>query len=224
MTVTDIVPMHVEEDAAGVPLERIDLADPRRFEAGTHWAFFDRVRREDPVHFCAGSPFGPYWSVTRWQDILAVETNHRVFSSKDGIFVGDRFEDFVLNNFIAADEPIHSQWRKPVMPGVGAARLGEIEALIRQRVGAILDGLPRGEEFDWVERVSIELTTQMLATLFDFPWAERHRLTRWSDAATATAQVGATGLTHEERKAVLLECLDTFTGPLARAGAGGAAL
>jgi cytochrome P450 len=208
----EVADLHAGEDAAAVPLERVDLADPRRFEAGTHWAFFDRVRREDPVHFCAGSPFGPYWSVTRWQDILAVETNHRVFSSKDGIFIGDRLEDFVLNNFIAADEPIHGAWRKPVMPGVGPARLGELEALVRARVGATLDGLPRGEEFDWVERVAIELTTQMLATLFDFPWAERHLLTRWSDAATTTAQVGATGLTHEERKRVLLECLDVFTG------------
>ncbi len=201
----------IDDDAATVPLERLDLADPRRFEAGTHWAFFDRVRREDPVHFCAGSPFGPYWSVTRWQDILGVETNHRVFSSKAGIFVGDRFEDFQLNNFIAADEPIHSRWRKPVMPAVGPARLGEIEAQIRARVGAILDRLPRGEEFDWVAQVSIELTTQMLATLFDFPWEERHLLTRWSDMATATSQVGATGVPHDERKRVLMECLDVLT-------------
>jgi cytochrome P450 len=212
MSSADIADLPGFEDAASLPLERIDLADPRRFEAGTHWAFFDRVRREDPVHFCPGSAFGPYWSVTRWQDILSVETNPRVFSSKAGIFIGDRFEDFALNSFIAADEPIHGQWRKPVMPAVGPARLGELEALIRARVGTILEGLPRGEAFDWVERVSIELTTQMLATLFDFPWEDRHLLTRWSDMATATSQVGATGVTHEERKRALMECLDVFTG------------
>ena len=199
------------DDAAAVPLERIDLSDPRRFQAGTHWAFFDRVRREDPVHHCAASPFGPYWSVTRWQDVLAVETNPKVFSSKAGIFIGDRLEDFALQSFISADEPLHGQWRKPVMPAVGPQRLGALESLIRQRVGAILDGLPRGEDFDWVARVSVELTTQMLATLFDFPWEDRHLLTRWSDMTTATAQVGATGVAHEERKRVLMECLDVFT-------------
>ena len=81
MTTAEIVSLRAAEDAASLPIERIDLADPRRFEAGTHWAFFDRVRREDPVHFCAGSAFGRYWSVTRWQDILAVETNPKVFSA-----------------------------------------------------------------------------------------------------------------------------------------------
>ena len=55
---------------------------------------------------------------------------------------------------------------------------------------SILDGLPRGETFDWVERVSIELTTQMLATLFDFPFEERRKLTYWSDVATADVNAG----------------------------------
>jgi cytochrome P450 len=207
----EIVDIQAAEDAASLPLDRIDPADPRRFQAGTHWAVFDRLRRDDPVHFCPGSPFGPYWSVTRWQDILAVETNPRVFSSKAGIFIGDRLEDFALQSFISADEPLHGQWRKPVMPAVGPQRLGALEGLVRERVGAILDGLPRGEAFDWVERVSVELTTQMLATLFDFPWEDRHLLTRWSDMTTATSQVGAAGVAHEERKRVLMECLDVFT-------------
>ena len=100
---------------------------------------------------------------------------------------------------------------KPVMPGVGGERLREFEVLIRGRVADILDGLPRNEEFDWVEKVSIELTTQMLATLFDFPWEDRHLLTYWSDVATATPQVGATTISHEDRIKILMECVEYFT-------------
>jgi cytochrome P450 len=69
---------------------------------------------------------------------------------------------------------------------VAPQRLADLEVLIRQRAGAILDGLPRNETFNWVELVSKELTTQMLATLFDFPWEDRHLLPYWSDVTTTS--------------------------------------
>ncbi len=75
----------------------------------------------------------------------------------------------------------------------------------------ILDSLPRDEDFNWVQRLSIELTTQMLATLFDFPFEDRYKLTRWSDVATAPPGIGIVD-TEEERRAELLECLEYFTG------------
>jgi cytochrome P450 len=75
----------------------------------------------------------------------------------------------------------------------------------------ILDGLPAGETFDWVDRVSIEITTGMLATLFDFPYEERRKLTYWSDMATASPlQVGSGDATEEERRAALMQCLTEF--------------
>ena len=198
------------DEALSTPLDRIDVSRPERFRDQTHWPFFDRLRAEAPVHHCADSEFGPYWSVTRWADIMTVETNPQVFSSKMGILIGDRFDDFAIRSFITSDEPRHSQWRKPVMPGVGGERLKGLEVLIRERVAAILDGLPRGEEFDWVAHVSIELTTQMLATLFDFPMEERQLLTYWSDVATATPQAGAATMPHEDRKRILMECAGRF--------------
>ena len=72
-----------------------------------------------------------------------------------------------------------------IAPAMAGPNLKELEPQIRSRVTAILDDLPRGETFDWVDRVSIELTSQMLATLFDFPFEDRRRLTHWSDVATA---------------------------------------
>jgi cytochrome P450 len=113
--------------------------------------------------------------------------------------------------FIAADPPLHDVQRRAATPAVSPARLADLEALIRERVGVILDGLPRNETFNWVDRVSIELTTQMLATLFDFPWEDRHLLPYWSDTTTSSETVGSTAITMARRQEILTECLAYFT-------------
>jgi cytochrome P450 len=196
------------------PLDKIDVANPELWSANAHWSYFERLRKEDPVHYCPESEFGPYWSVTKYEDIMAVDTNHGVFSSDahlGGITIQDMDTDFILPMFIAMDPPKHDIQRKVVSPIVSPANLAKLEGTIRERVNTIFDGLPINETFDWVDRVSIELTTQMLATLFDFPWEDRRKLTLWSDTATA---VEGTPLapTKEAREAVLLECLTYFTG------------
>ena len=169
--------------AYAMPLEEINVADPDLFRTDTMWPYFERLRKEDPVHYNAtGHEDGPYWSVTKYNDIMSVDTNHEVYSSEPSITIFDPKEDFTMPMFIAMDPPKHDIQRKTVSPIVSPANLHELEPLIRQRICATLDALPIGEEFDWVDKVSIELTTQMLATLFDFPWEERHRLTGWSDA------------------------------------------
>ncbi len=198
-------------EALAMPIDQIDVSDSMLFQKNVHWPYFDRLRVEDPVHYCANSAFGPYWSVTKWNDIMTVETNPKVFSSFPNILIGDADDNMRLPSFIAADEPWHSRWRKPVQPAVGPDRLDELSSLIRLRVGRILDDLPRGETFNWVERVSIELTTQMLATLFDFPFEDRHLLTYWSDMTTAAPGAGAAVMPEDERRAILFECLEYFT-------------
>ena len=170
-------------DAASMPLSEMDISDPRLLEQDAWRPFFARLRREDPVHYQAASPFGPFWSITRFEDIVAVDTDHEAFSSEPAIFIGDRPADTPLSNFIAMDPPKHDVQRRAVQPVVAPQNLAAMEALIRRRVVAILDSLPRGETFDWVDRVSIDLTTQMLATLFDFPFEQRSRLSYWSDIA-----------------------------------------
>lgn len=193
------------------PLETLDPANPELFRQNAHWDMFTRLRREDPVHFTAESEFGPYWSVTRYDDIMYVDTHHKVFSSEGGITIADQDEDFQLPMFIAMDPPKHDVQRNTVVGVVAPRNLAQLEPVIRERAGRILDELPRNETFDWVDRVSIELTTQMLATLFDFPFEERRKLTRWSDVATARPGAGLIE-TEEERRAELIECLEYFTG------------
>jgi len=200
----------VDQDVASIPLDQLNPAQPRLFQHDAHWPYFERLRREDPVHFTADSEFGPYWSVTRYADIKQVDTSHQIFSSEPGITIGDQDEDFQLPMFIAMDPPKHDEQRKVVAPVAGPRNLAALEPTIRQRVCDILDSLPIGEEFNWVDKVSIELTTQMLATLFDFPFAERRKLTRWSDVATATPETGIIE-SEEQRREELLECLEYFT-------------
>jgi len=199
-------------DPWSVPIEKIDVSDSELFATDTHWGWFERLRKEDPVHYCAESEFGPYWSVTTFDDIVTVEKDPETYSSAVSIVVGDPDPDFPLEaGFITMDGPKHIAHRKTVQPVVAPRNLKRLEPLIRERVCGILDDLPVGETFDWVDRVSIELTTGMLATLFDFPWEERRRLTFWSDMATASPlQVGAGGISEEQRRAALMECLAFF--------------
>ncbi len=198
-------------DPWSVPLEQIDVSDPTLFQTDTHWGYFERLRKEDPVHYAESPLFGPYWSITRFQDIMQIEGDWQTFSSAQGITLIDRPVDFTTPNFISMDPPVHDEQRKAVQGVVAPRNLAKLESLIRQRVENILDDLPIGETVDWVDRVSIELTTQMLATLFDFPFDERRKLTYWSDMATSSEDQGGT-TPEAERRAALLECLETMTG------------
>ncbi|MDO9245352.1 MAG: cytochrome P450 [Phenylobacterium sp.] len=202
------------EDATSIALEDIDVSNPALWAADSHWPYFARLRKEAPVHYCKASLFGPYWSITKYNDIMAVDTNHQVFSSEaalGGIAIIDQGAELRLPMFIAMDPPKHDAQRKVVSPIVSPMNLATMEPLIRGRVQQILDGLPRGETFDWVDRVSIELTTQMLATLFDFPFEDRRKLTYWSDIATTIPAPGMLVETEEEKLSILMECLGYFT-------------
>ena len=203
-----------DEDVGAIPLDQLDPGHPRRFQADTIWPVFERLRREAPVHYTRDSMFGPYWSLSRYKDIMQIEANHDGFSSsssRGGISIRDQLEEFPMPMFIAMDPPKHDEQRAAVNSVAAPANVARLEETIRARAAAILDALPRGETFDWVERVSIELTTQMLAILFDFPWEDRRKLTRWSDVATANLDAGVIA-SEEQRQAELRECLAYFTG------------
>jgi cytochrome P450 len=201
------------EAAYSTPLEDFHPGAPRLFRDDTLWPYFERLRKEDPVHFCANSPIEPYWSVTRYNDIMHVDTNHGIFSSDvslGGISIRDVPSGYDWPSFIAMDQPRHSAQRKTVSPMFTPTHLDELAVLIRARAGKVLDSLPRNETFDFVDRVSIELTTQMLATLFDFPFEERRKLTRWSDVSTALPKGGIVD-SAEQRRAEMDECAAYFT-------------
>ena len=208
------------EYAYSTPLEDLDVSDPNFWPDERMWAIFQRLRDEDPLHYCKegwtsefrepdDEPVGPYWSVTRFEDIMAIDTDHHRFSSEPAIVLPNPGHDFPLPMFIAMDQPKHDIQRRTVGPIVSSPSLSRMSTLIRERTQYVLDGLPTGEVFDWVDRVSIELTTMMLATLFDFPFEDRRKLTRWSDVATAGPETGIVE-SEEQRRAELMECVEYF--------------
>ncbi|HEY0942299.1 MAG TPA: cytochrome P450 [Steroidobacter sp.] len=193
------------------PLAEIDVANPKLFHADTVHPYFERLRREDPVHFIESPTFGGYWSITRYNDIMAVDMNHQQFSS-DAALGGITINTLArgaLPMFIAMDPPRHDVQRRAVQPIVAPANLRNLEPLIRSRAAAILDELPVGVEFDWVDKVSVELTAMTLATLMDFPQEQRRRLTRWSDVATAVPGAGVIDRA-EQWVEEMSECFSTF--------------
>ncbi|HXC54115.1 MAG TPA: cytochrome P450 [Rhizomicrobium sp.] len=208
--------MKSARDAAyTLPIAQLNPAQGILFQTDTMWPYFERLRKEDPVHYTAESEFGPYWSITKYNDIMAVDTNHQVFSSDfsyGGITIGGgAANQEPLPMFIAMDPPRHDIQRKVVTPVVSPANLQVLGPIIRERAGKILDDLPIGVPFDWVDKVSIELTTMTLATLFDFPFEERRKLTRWSDVVTAVPGFGIVD-TLEQKMIELQEFHGYFTG------------
>ena len=189
-------------------LDSIDVSDPKLYQDDTWRPLFAHLRRNDPVHYCVSSPFGPYWSVTRYDDILAVELDHETYSSASelgGIQIADQPKGQERPNFIRMDPPGHTAQRRTVAPIVAPSNLANFEPLIRRRTADVLDALPRHEVFDWAERVSVDLTNMMLATLFDFPWEDRMKLTWWSDVAIANVNSpDAVVRSEEERSAEMI--------------------
>ena len=201
------------ERAYATPITELDPSNPELFRNDTFWPYFDRLRQEDPVHHCVSPIFGPFWSITKYNDIMEVETNPTVFSSDSklgGITIRDAPPELRRPMFIAMDEPEHYRQRRTVAPMFTPINLDELAINIRKRSVSCLDSLPRNEVFDWVDKVSIELTTQMLAVLFDFPWEDRRKLTRWSDVATTVPGPDGVVPTEELRQAELMECAQYF--------------
>ena len=196
---------------------RSDIYAENRWEP-----IFADLRRRGPLHYIPESPFGAYWSVVQHKAVQHVESLPDLFSSSwehGGITILERLSDeqlaeqgrqrFELPMFIAMDRPKHTGQRRTVAPAFTPAEMKRLEDDIRQRTGECLDRLPRGETFDWVEKVSIELTTGMLAILFGFPWEDRHLLTFWSDWAGDTELAFVREL-DEQRQGILMEMAAYF--------------
>jgi len=178
-----------------------DVARPELFAEDRWQEPFARLRAQHPIHYVPESKFGPYWSVTTYKPIVFIEALPKIFSSswdRGGITLGIQTNEARPNErrmpqFISMDPPKHSAQRRTVAPSFGPSEVAAMKAEVQTRTADLLDSLPIGQPFDWVSDVSIELTTGMLARLFDFPWDQRHRLTAWSDVGGNIDAVVAEG-------------------------------
>ena len=194
-------------------LATMDVSRGELYEQNSWRPYFEKLRAEEPVHYCPESIFGPYWSITRYDDIVSVEAQPEIFSSSwehGGIVIFDMQDTNVqLRMFIAMDEPEHSEKRKTTAPALAPSEIKKLTDPLRQRTVEILDNLPENESFDWAANVSIPLTTAMIATLFDFPWDERHKLPIWSDWA-AKIDIGPDPELNAEREGHVFEMAAAF--------------
>jgi cytochrome P450 len=182
-------------------IDPIDVARPELYAEDRWQEPFRVLRTHAPVQYVPESKFGPYWSVSTYKPIVHVEALPKIFSSSfehGGITLGieptrTRPGERRLPQFIAMDPPRHTAQRRTVAPAFGPSEVAAMKAEVQARTAALLDGLPVGAAFDWVERVSIELTTGTLAVIFGFPWDSRHKLTAWSDAGGNVDAIVAPG-------------------------------
>ena len=229
-TTTDTVPLselrtpeqEQAEHGATVPaaheltIDEINPLNAYLFQEDRWQGHFARLRSEDPVHFNELQTAGRYWNITKYDDVREVDGDWKNFSSADGIALGLKKGSPLPEgqgdsiSFIAMDPPQHTEQRKTVRGVSAPSNLRNLEPLMRERTIQVLDSLPEGETFDWVDTVSIELTTMLLATLFDFPLEDRRMLTRWSDIVFAIPEPGGLVESHEQRVAELMECVAYF--------------
>ncbi len=206
-------------DANDLALEDINPLNAHLYREDRFASHFARLRAEDPVHFNELETSGRYWSITRYDDIKAISSQPEIFSSAEGISLGFKVGTEAEGGFPASQAPFisqdgkkHDEQRATVQPSVAPRNLAKLEPMIRKRTQELLDELPEGATFDWVDTVSIELTTLMLATLFDFPLEDRRKLTRWSDIVFAIPGPGGVVETQEQKRSELMECVQYFTG------------
>ena len=221
-TVTEAFDAWLKDHAPELP-KHTDPRDVSRSDiyAEDRWQpIFAEMRGNEPVNKVTGTPYGDYWNVTTIKAIQHVESLPELYSSswdKGGITIGDppadmdpeRLAERRLPMFIAMDRPDHTGQRRTVAPAFTPAEIEYLSAEVRMRTAATLDTLPWGEQFDWVDKVSIELTTGMLAILFGFPWEDRRLLTFWSDWAGGTELAFAKEL-HDTRWEVFGEMAQYF--------------
>ncbi len=203
------------DPTASLRLDQFDVSDPGLYQSDSWRPYFDRLRREAPVNYIPDSPYGPYWAVSKYKDIMHCEVHHEVFSNEiGGIQIEEQPKDLARPSFIRMDPPKHDDQRKVASPIVAPGNLANMEPLIRERTAMVLDSLPRGVEFDWVQEVSIKLTTMMLATLFDFPFEERAKLTYWSDVAICNVNAPDSPVHSEQERFDVLKGMAEYMGRL----------
>ncbi|MXO62548.1 cytochrome P450 [Qipengyuania oceanensis] len=192
-------------DIAERPITPVDVSANALYTENRWHDPFAELRRTMPLSYRPDSPFGGYWSAVTYDLVQQIEIDHATFSSawdRGNITIADGVGEVEFPNFIAQDPPIHTAQRKVIAPAFSPSQMGAREKQVVERCRMLLDALPQGETFDWVEQVSIPMTIGMLLILFDMPYDEWRDIKRWSDWASG---VSADNLTDEYRAEFMVQ-------------------
>ncbi|HLW69891.1 MAG TPA: cytochrome P450 [Candidatus Binataceae bacterium] len=177
-------------------LDEVDLKNPDLYLAGVPHELFTRLRRDDPVHWNPEPDGRGFWSITKYDDIVAISKNPAVFSSARAHGGHRIFDENVVGvaglgaeetaaPMISMDPPEHNRFRRMLSPTFSPLRLKPLEERIHERVCAILDRLGARHECEFVTDIAAELPVQMLAELLGVPQEDRLKLFDWSNSLIA---------------------------------------
>jgi cytochrome P450 len=149
----------------------IDLTDLDLWQAGVPYAEFARLRREAPITWFDERDGSGFWSVHRYDDIVEMSRDTKVFSSAQGIsFEEPSAKDMeTRRTIIDTDPPAHTKLRKIVVGSFTPRAVSVYEHFVRTLTRHVLDEALPLEEFDFVEHVAKEVPIRVLARIMGLP-------------------------------------------------------
>lgn len=164
-----------------------DLSSHDAFVQGPPHNTFERLRRDDPLSWTDWTGGEGFWSVTRYEDIFALNRNFELLSSASGIRMEDQTHEEYLarRTFQETDPPEHTKTRRKVNRAFAKPVIAEFELLIRELCIAILDETLSLGEFDATKTVARQLPMRMLGRIIGTPDEDLEWLVEKGDALIA---------------------------------------
>ncbi|MFT4715099.1 MAG: cytochrome P450 [Paracoccaceae bacterium] len=154
-----------------------DLSSHDTFAKGAPHNTFARLRRDDPMAWCAYPQGKGFWSVTRNDDILALNKQFTKLSSAHGIRMEDQTAEEVIarRTFQETDPPEHSRSRALMAKAFSKRSMAGYEGMIRDLSIEILDEALENRDVDAVKEIARQLPMKVLGHIIgvpdaDLPW------------------------------------------------------
>jgi cytochrome P450 len=166
-------------------LADIDLTDLERWVEGVPDDWFALLRREAPCFWQDEREGRGFWSLTRYEDVVAASKDYETFSSARG---GTSLMDLTAEqiesrmSMLDADPPYHTRLRSIVNKAFTPRAILAYEGRIRELIREILERAFEQDEFDYVAEVSAETPMWVLCELMGTPVEDRRYLIRLGDA------------------------------------------
>ncbi|HVU70343.1 MAG TPA: cytochrome P450, partial [Ktedonobacteraceae bacterium] len=161
-----------------------DITDPELYMHGVPHAAFKRLRDDDPVSWWPEKDGKGFWAVTRYQDLLTVNLNPRLFSSARGIRLEDMSEEELeaRRTMMELDPPQHAHYRRMVGQPFSPREVLAYEEGIRLLAREVIAEVRGKREFDFVIDIARRLPMRMLGKLLGIPDAEGMWMVKMGDA------------------------------------------